>query len=41
MLGLVVNTVMLDPWYNKGFGGVQDDYMPFYLDVIGKSGAFI
>jgi site-specific DNA-methyltransferase (adenine-specific) len=32
------DTVMLDPWYNKGFGGIQQDYMAFFLDVIQKSG---
>lgn len=38
MLGYRFDTVMLDPWYNKGFGGIQDDYMPFFLDVIRQSG---
>jgi len=32
------DTVMLDPWYNKGFGGIQDDYLAFFLDVIRRSG---
>lgn len=32
------DTVMLDPWYNKGFGGYQLDYVPFFIDVISKSG---
>lgn len=32
------DTVMLDPWYNKGFGGIQQDYMTFFLDVIKQSG---
>lgn len=32
------DTVMLDPWYNKGFGGIQQDYMAFFLDVIRQSG---
>lgn len=32
------DTVMLDPWYNKGFGGMQDDYLPFFLEVIRQSG---
>jgi len=32
------DTVMLDPWYNKGFGGIQDDYMAFFLDIIRQSG---
>jgi len=37
-LGLHFDTVMLDPWYNKGFGGVQAGYLEFFLDVIRKSG---
>lgn len=32
------DTVMLDPWYNKGFGGIQGDYMEFFIDVIRWSG---
>jgi len=32
------DTVMLDPWYNKGFGGIQDDYLSFFLDAIRQSG---
>lgn len=38
LLGYHFDTVMLDPWYNKGFGGTQDDYLPFFLDVIRQSG---
>ena len=38
LLGLHFDTVMLDPWYNKGFGGLQDDYLAFFLDVIRQSG---
>lgn len=37
-LGYHFDTAMLDPWYNKGFGGVQDGYLPFFLDVIRQSG---
>jgi len=37
-LGYQFDTVMLDPWYNKGFGGTQDDYLPFFIDVIKQSG---
>jgi hypothetical protein len=29
-LNLHFDTVMLDPWYNKGFGGTQDDYCPHH-----------
>lgn len=32
------DTAMLDPWYSKGFGGMQDDYLSFFLDVIRQSG---
>lgn len=38
LLGSHFDTVMLDPWYNKGFGGIQDDYLPFFLDIIRQSG---
>ena len=38
LLGYHFDTVMLDPWYNKGFGGMQDDYLDFFLDVIRQSG---
>lgn len=37
---LAVDCAMLDPWYNKGFGGIQDDYMPFFLNVIHSCGKF-
>lgn len=37
LLGYHFDTMMLDPWYNKGFGGMQDDYLPFFLDVIHQS----
>lgn len=37
-LDLTFDAAMLDPWYNKGFGGMQDDYLPFFLDVIARSG---
>ncbi|HQU42369.1 MAG: hypothetical protein B7Z73_12200, partial [Planctomycetia bacterium 21-64-5] len=33
-----VKVVMLDPWYNKGFGGVRDDYDEWLADVVAKSG---
>jgi len=38
MLELTFDTVMLDPWYNKGFGGIQPEYMTYFLDVIEQSG---
>lgn len=38
LLNYHFDTVMLDPWYNKGFGGIQDNYLSFFLDVIHQSG---
>ena len=29
-----VTTTILDPWYNKGFGGVRDDYDDWLQEVI-------
>src|SRR5262249_14638725 len=26
--------VMLDPWYNKGFGGIRDDYDDWLADLV-------
>lgn len=37
-LGMYFDTVMLDPWYNKGFGGIQDGYREFFIDVLRSSG---
>jgi site-specific DNA-methyltransferase (adenine-specific) len=33
-----LDAVMLDPWYNKGFGGMQDDYLNFFLKIIDRAG---
>lgn len=38
LLDLHFDTVMLDPWYNKGFGGTQDNYLSFFLDIIYRAG---
>ena len=38
LLNYHFDTVMLDPWYNKGFGGMQENYQSFFLDVIAQSG---
>lgn len=38
ILGYRFDTTMLDPWYNKGVGGVQDNYREFFLNVIKSSG---
>ena len=32
------NVVMLDPWYNKGFGGVREDYDEWLAQVVKLSG---
>jgi site-specific DNA-methyltransferase (adenine-specific) len=29
-----VTTTILDPWYNKGFGGVRDDYDQFIVELL-------
>jgi len=33
-LGYQPAMTMLDPWYNRGIGGVRDDYVPYILDRI-------
>jgi hypothetical protein len=33
-LGHRPTTTILDPWYNRGIGGVRDDYVPYILDII-------
>jgi site-specific DNA-methyltransferase (adenine-specific) len=38
-IGLQADTTMLDPWYNKGVGGVRDDYLPAHLEIIRAAGA--
>lgn len=32
-----VTTTILDPWYNKGVGGVRDDYEQWLNQVIAKA----
>jgi DNA modification methylase len=27
-------TTILDPWYNRGTGGVREDYLPYMLEII-------
>lgn len=34
LIDFPISTVMLDPWYNRGVGGVVDDYIPWLLSVI-------
>jgi site-specific DNA-methyltransferase (adenine-specific) len=38
LLSLEFDATMLDPWYNKGFGGTQEDYIPFFLQAIQQAG---
>jgi hypothetical protein len=33
-LGLTPKVIILDPWYNKGFGGVRADYNEFILELL-------
>jgi len=33
-LGYSPQTTILDPWYNRGVGGVRSDYIPYILDII-------
>jgi site-specific DNA-methyltransferase (adenine-specific) len=37
VLGTRFDVTMLDPWYNRGFGGTRPDYIPFCLDMIRRS----
>lgn len=39
-LEFTVNTTILDPWYNKGFGGEMENYHDFLLQLLQKSAAF-
>jgi hypothetical protein len=33
-LGLEATVTMLDPWYNRGIGGVRDDYIDFIATIL-------
>lgn len=37
-LGVHAQAVMLDPWYNKGVGGVRADYTDFVLNLLALAG---
>jgi len=37
-MNLMPKVIILDPWYNKGFGGVRTDYNEFILDLLRLSG---
>ncbi|MCW5551025.1 MAG: site-specific DNA-methyltransferase [Verrucomicrobiae bacterium] len=34
LLSAPVVTTVLDPWYNKGVGGVRDDYVPYVVGIL-------
>ncbi len=34
LLDFHFQTTMLDPWYNKGVGGVREDYQEYILDIL-------
>jgi hypothetical protein len=34
LLGVRVQTTILDPWYNKGIGGTRDDYDVFIVEML-------
>lgn len=36
-MALSVTTIILDPWYNKGVGGVRPDYYEWLETVLGKA----
>lgn len=38
LLGFRTKTTILDPWYNKGIGGVRDDYKEYILEFLRLSG---
>ncbi|HEC85643.1 MAG: hypothetical protein DRR08_29525 [Candidatus Parabeggiatoa sp. nov. 2] len=33
-LGLEATVTMLDPWYNRGIGGVRDNYIDFIATIL-------
>ena len=37
-LGVHAQALILDPWYNKGVGGVRDDYHAFIGDLLVRAG---
>lgn len=36
-MGIRTNVTMLDPWYNKGVGGIRDDYQDYILTILNKA----
>lgn len=37
-LGIHAQALILDPWYNKGIGGVRNDYQDFIVDLLSRAG---
>ncbi len=37
-LGIHAQVLILDPWYNKGIGGVRHDYQDFIVDLLSRAG---
>jgi hypothetical protein len=35
--GIQVQTTILDPWYNKGYGGIRSDYYPFLIGLLERA----
>jgi hypothetical protein len=38
VLGIRAQALILDPWYNKGIGGVREDYQDFIVDLLVRAG---
>lgn len=36
-IGFQVQSTIIDPWYNKGIGGVRSDYVEFILSILNNS----
>lgn len=36
LLGIKSQTMIFDPWYNKGVGGERDDYLDYIVSVLGE-----
>ena len=33
-LNIKIAVTIIDPWYNKGIGGVREDYVPFIINIL-------
>ena len=38
-LDFSIRTTIIDPWYNKGIGGVREDYKEYVLSILSQAGA--